>query len=242
MLQKIIGNKIVTTPFFRFETDSGVALDPVFTAVGGTTFQWINPDGSISTGTTPNPVLDQIGRYVVKCNNWAGITIIAFTDDHISAMENLHVFTALTTLRCFTNSLTVLDVTPLTTLTILSCHTNASLSVLDVSGLTVLEQLLCNNCSISILDVSALTLLTKLRCEDNSITSLDLALCTVLTDIRCGNNGMNEAAVDNVLAGLVTAAAINGTAILAGTNAAPSAAGLANKAILEGRGWTVTTN
>ena len=244
MLQRLIGNRVLTTPYFRFTTSGGVALDPVFTAVGAT-FEWISPDGSISTGTTPNPVLDQTGNYAVKCSDWDAVTAIAFNIDTVTAMENLHLFTSLDILRCFTNDISVLDITSLPiSLRILSCHTNPNLEILDISGKTTLQQILCNDCSISTLDTSELASLTKLRCEDNSITSLDLALCTVLTDIRCNNNGMSEAAVDNILADLVTAGANNGTILMHGTNATPSAAGLANKAILQAapRNWTVTTS
>jgi len=57
------------------------------------------------------------------------------------------------------------------------------------------------------------------------------------------DNALTQAAVDNVLAALVESGAINGTLNLSGgTNAIPSAAGLADKAILEGDGWTVTVN
>jgi hypothetical protein len=48
--------------------------------------------------------------------------------------------------------------------------------------------------------------------------------------------------VNNVLADLVTGAATHGTAMLAGTNATPTGAGLTNKATLVTRTWTVTTN
>jgi len=54
------------------------------------------------------------------------------------------------------------------------------------------------------------------------------------------SNGMVQGHVDNVLADLVTSGTTGGTLNIAGSNAAPSAAGLANKTTLEGRGWTVT--
>jgi len=51
---------------------------------------------------------------------------------------------------------------------------------------------------------------------------------------------MVQGHVDNVLADLVTSGTTGGTLNIAGTNAAPSAAGLADKTTLEGRDWTVT--
>lgn len=200
MLNGIIGNNFVSNRFLRFSTDSGAGLDPTITTVGATS-EWISPDGSISTGATPNPVLDQTGAYVVKCSDWSDVSRIKVDNDHLIILANLHVLTALDRLDCYTNSISVLDVATLVSMTTLYCQTN----------------------NISTLDVSALTALTLIWCQDNN---------------------MNQTNVDKILADLVTAGANNGTAKLSGTNAAPSAAGLANKAILEAapRNWTVTVS
>jgi hypothetical protein len=54
---------------------------------------------------------------------------------------------------------------------------------------------------------------------------------------------LNQTSVDNILVSLDTAGQSDGTVdISGGTSAAPSATGLAAKASLEGKGWTVTTN
>ncbi len=198
MLHGIIGNPFVTTPFLRFETDSGSSLDPVFTTSGSASFQWISPDGTISTGATPSAALDQIGAYVVKCSNWSDITRLDIRTDNLIILENLHVFAA---------TITRLD---------------------------------CQNNSLTVLDVSSLTAIKKIYCQGNSIASLDVPLSAVLDTFLCLNNGMSQAAVDNILAGLVATGASNGNADLSGTNAAPSAAGLTNKGLLETAGWTVT--
>lgn len=221
MLHRIINSKVITTPFIRFETNSGEALDPVFTTGGTATFQWISPDGSISTGAVPNPILDQIGQYTVKCSDWTDVTGLVCNDDNITVMDNLHILApTLTGLGCYDNYLTVLDVTNLILLTVLSCDNNY----------------------LTVLDVMNLTLLTTLRCQGNNIANLEVIALTALVDIQCQNNGMNEVAVDNILADLVTAGAINGSAQLGGTNAAPSEIGLANKAILVARGWIIVTS
>jgi hypothetical protein len=58
------------------------------------------------------------------------------------------------------------------------------------------------------------------------------------------NNLLTQAAVDAILAAFVAAGAVGAYVLnIGGTgNATPSAAGLTNKATLQGRGWTVTTN
>ena len=57
------------------------------------------------------------------------------------------------------------------------------------------------------------------------------------------NCALSQASVDGILASLVTAGNSNGTLNMhGGTSATPSAAGLASKATLVSRGWTVTHN
>lgn len=66
----------------------------------------------------------------------------------------------------------------------------------------------------------------------------------------CSNNALSQASVDNVLVRLAALDGTGGTTsydnktvdLSGGTDAAPSATGLAAKATLEGRGCTVTVN
>ncbi len=220
MMSGVIGNGLINNRFIRFETDSGTALDPAFITGGSAAFEWISPDGSISTGAIPSPSLDQAGKYVVKCTDWSDVTVLDYAISRIISLSNLHVLTSLTELLCSVNKISVLDVSALTSLVILRCSGN----------------------SISILDIAALTVLEVLNCDSNSISSLDVSTLTVLTEFTCTNNGMDETNVDKILADLVIAGANNGLVNIGGTNAAPSAAGDASKTILVGRGWTVITS
>jgi hypothetical protein len=83
---------------------------------------------------------------------------------------------------------------------------------------------------------------------NNAITTIPAGLfdnCTLATNYtNCfANNALTQQSVDNILVSIDTAGASNGTlGIDGGTNATPSAVGLAAKASLEGKGWTVTTN
>jgi hypothetical protein len=57
------------------------------------------------------------------------------------------------------------------------------------------------------------------------------------------NCALTEESVDNILVSLDTSGMTNKTTSLAGgTSSAPGAAGLAAKASLQGKGWTVLTN
>ena len=67
--------------------------------------------------------------------------------------------------------------------------------------------------------------------------------------IDMSNNTLNQASVDNFLTVLASLDGTNGTTssdngyiYLSNLNSAPSPAGLAAKTVLEGRGWTVSTN
>lgn len=70
----------------------------------------------------------------------------------------------------------------------------------------------------------------------------DAAPCTNYTDAFL-NMALTQTSVDNILVSIAAAGTSNGTVnITGGTSATPGAAGLAAKATLEGRGWTVTHN
>lgn len=152
MLHKIIGSSHIVTPFLRFTTDSGAGLDPVITTSGSATFEWISPDGSISTGTTPNPTLDQTGMYTIKCSDWSDVTKIDFRADHITIIDNLSLLISMTQLFVLDNSISILDVSALISLAALYCRNN-SISILDISTLTSLVDIQCHNNNMSEVNV-----------------------------------------------------------------------------------------
>lgn len=85
--------------------------------------------------------------------------------------------------------------------------------------------------------------ITDLDVSAQALTALDVASLTILETLDASGNALPEAEVDGVLAALDDTGINNGTVDLSGgTNAIPSAAGLASKASLEGKGWTVTVN
>lgn len=264
MLKGIIGDGLWRAKELGvlFTTSSGSDLDPRFDTSGATTFKWISPDGSVSTGAFPIPILDQIGDYKITSTDWSKADVFEIDRDNLTALSNLRLMTALTRLFCNRNALSVLDVSELVFLTQLMCHENNisvldvsamssmqvlrchdnSISVLDVSAMSGMEELICRINDISVLDVSGMEDVEVLLCNGNNIASLDLDGASALVEFSCSSNSMVEAAIDNVLAGLVTAGGLNGEATMTGDNAPPSAAGEINKAILIGRGWTVETN
>ena len=112
---------------------------------------------------------------IVTWNSEAPKRIIELSlgDGNLEGALNLSGLTALTTLECYRNNLTELDVTNLASLTALDCHTN-QLRKLELAGLTNLARLVCDENKLTKLDVSGQTNLTWLLCDNNPLTFLKL--------------------------------------------------------------------
>ncbi|MBR5689660.1 MAG: leucine-rich repeat domain-containing protein, partial [Prevotella sp.] len=112
---------------------------------------------------------------------------IEVSDRPITSLKGIEFFTALTTLFCWNNQLTELDLSKNTKLTLLNCVHNR-LNTLDLSKNTVLFLLVCDNNQLTSLDLSKNTKLTHLFCDNNQLTTLDLSKNTELTGLWCNNN------------------------------------------------------
>lgn len=122
-------------------------------------------------------------------------------------------------------------------------HTGDLDGVFDLSGLSAPIALQCYENLITSVTLGS-GLYNTIFANDNALTSVSIG--TNLDNgggFFFGANALPEAEVDGVLADCVASGATGGTLDLAlGTNAPPSAGGLADKATLEGRGWTVTVS
>jgi hypothetical protein len=78
-----------------------------------------------------------------------------------------------------------------------------------------------------------------IRLQNNALTSINLANDTGIYSLNLENNSLNQTAVDDVLQVLNSYGRSHGILNLA-SNAAPSAAGIANACDLLNRSWTVT--
>ena len=115
---------------------------------------------------------------VLTVDEIAAVTKINVSYEQISDLKGIEYFTALTSLYCYSNKLTSLDVSKNTALTELDCNWN-QLTSLDLSKNTALTVLDCNFNKLTSLDVSKNTALTGLYCHSNYLTSLDLSKNTV---------------------------------------------------------------
>ena len=116
--------------------------------------------------------------------------------ERIRSLEGIGHFVALTSLSCYSNQLTSLDVSKNTALTSLSCYSN-QLTSLDVSKNTALKGLYCYSNQLTTLDVSKNTALTSLYCYSNQLTSLDVSKNTALTTLYCYSNQLTTLDVSN---------------------------------------------
>ena len=118
----------------------------------------------------------------------------------------------------------------------------------DLVGLVNLEYFDADQCLITgSLDISMLPSLTGFDLSGNTdLTEIIIDSSQPLGngyDILAYNCDLTEEAVDNILVAFSTTGVSGGyTELDGGTNATPSATGLAAKAVLEGNGWTVNVN
>jgi len=104
---------------------------------------------------------------------------------NITDLTGIEDFTSLTTLICWANQLTSLDLSQNTALEYLSCQQN-QLTSLNVNGASALIDIACNINLISNLDVSQNTALQVLSCGSNPLTSLNINGANNLTLLSCG--------------------------------------------------------
>ena len=113
----------------------------------------------------------------------AGVTKIDANMKSIQSLKGIEFFTALTTLECYNNQLTSLDVSKNAALTYIRFGGN-KLTSLDVSKNTALRTLLCDDNPLTALDLSNNTLLTRLDCGSPNLKTLNISGCKALYELN----------------------------------------------------------
>ena len=127
-----------------------------------------------------------------QCNLYkldvSGLTALEDLECGENSISSLTVgSSALVTLHCENNQLTLLDLSRCPALKDLDCSHN-SLGVLDVGGNPSLESLACGDNPLTGLDVSKNTALKELICYKCLLNGLDLTRNTALTLLDCESN------------------------------------------------------
>ncbi len=120
---------------------------------------------------------------------------------------------------------------------------NSSLEKFNDNELISLDVLYLDNNNLSEFTGNTLPNITYLGLSHNLLTSIDISGLNNISTLNLYNNNLDENSVNAVLAKLVSNPINSGALDLSGgSNATPTAQGLIDKATLESRGWTVTTN
>jgi len=146
----------------------------------------------------------------------------------------------------FTSSLTSVNLSGCTALQTLRLYdSDFSAGIPSLAGLTNLTIIDFDTCNISgVVDLTGLPVLENLDFAGNTgLTSIIIADTQPIFDYNSNGCAFTETAVDDILVVLSNNGVTNGYVNLAGgTNAIPSATGLAAKSALEADGWLVTVN
>jgi Leucine-rich repeat (LRR) protein len=128
----------------------------------------------IKNGIGSGTSIDLDGDDVLSPEEISNATKIDVQQMGVHDLKGIEFFTSLESLNCNSNSLTNLDVSQNTVLSILSCANN-QLTSLDVSNNLDLTNINCSSNQLTNLDVSQNTALKHFRCYDNQLTNLDVS-------------------------------------------------------------------
>jgi len=158
---------------------------PAFAETGDVEINAINfPDANFRAIVS---AFDKDGSNTLSATEIAAVKSIVCFEKNIKDLTGIEYFTALTSLECYRNELTALDISKNTALTYLSCGVN-QLTVLDVSRNADLNTLVCFGNKLTALDVGNNTALETLQCDNNELTALDVSKNAVLKGLYCSEN------------------------------------------------------
>lgn len=163
------------------------------------------------------------------------------------------------------NNFSAVDASGCGAVVMLRVSENSSMGSLDISGCVAMVNLFAGGSGLATLDASGLLALENINAVGSGgLTEVVLAGCVALVDLSAGdcaidtvdisdcesllfcalaNNALPEAVVDHILETLDAFGLTEGEVLLdGGSSAPPSASGLAAKASLEGKNWSVAVN
>ena len=168
--------KDATAKWANNETDCGGTV--AYTLIPDANFLQALKDLGHGTGAVGNNI---------PTANLKTITSLDVAGKDISDLTGIQDFVSLGILKCYSNSLTNLDVSKNKALTFLDCEQN-HISSLNISGNTALITLSCGDNALTNLNLSANLALEELVCYENRLESLDISKNTKLTSLSSGTN------------------------------------------------------
>jgi Leucine-rich repeat (LRR) protein len=148
------------------------------------------PDGTFRTFVTENFDTEKPKGSLSDAELQA-VTTMDVSKKSIQNLKGIEYFTALTSLICYGNRLTQLDVSALTNLVTLECYNNSSvMTTLNATGCTALKTLKCYNSKLEALSLGRCSNLATLDCHSNQLTALNISACVKLTSVSCYGNSI----------------------------------------------------
>ena len=182
-------------------TSSSLLAEGVITmttskAVGETIKLNIEANGNVTIeGAQEIGQADEYGQKVYTIENQTitiqgDVTTLKCYSNQLTSL-NVSGSTALTTLYCGGNQLTSLDLSGCTALTKLGCSDNPLTSI-NLSGCQLLKKFSWSDGRLISLNVSGCNALTSLECSFNQLTSLNVSGCSALTVLDCSANQLTS--------------------------------------------------
>ena len=128
---------------------------------------------------------------VLTAEELANIRSIDVSNQNLTSLKGIEVFSALESLNCKNNALTSLDVSQNLRLKYLHCAVNR-ISSLDVSGLKELISLNCESNHMTALDLTGCTALEIIYCRYNDLPAVDFSTNTKLKFIESFDNNLTK--------------------------------------------------
>ncbi len=153
-------------------------------------------DGIDITGCTGLQNLDLGRQNLTKIDGIETCSALTGANVNENKLVELHLSAPhLTTLYCYQNQLTELDLSQCPALTMVSCGYNP-IAELDLSANPAIQSLYCHDMALSSLNVSSLTNLELLWCQNNNLSgSLDLTHSNSLLITDTTGNSLNSASL-----------------------------------------------
>lgn len=105
----------------------------------------------------------------------------------INDLTGILSFINVTSLNCYGNNLSTLDVSLMSNLQFLECSQNR-LTSLNLGGIPNLSVLNCHNNELTSLDLTGLHMMIQLNCNQNKLTTINVSDVWPLRDLLCNNN------------------------------------------------------
>ena len=128
---------------------------------------------------------------VLTAEELANIRSIDVSNQNLTSLKGIEIFSALESLNCKNNALTALDVSQNLQLKYLHCAVNR-ISSLDVSGLKELISLNCESNHMTALDLTGCTALEIIYCRYNDLPAVDFSTNTKLKFIESFDNNLTK--------------------------------------------------